>query len=80
METSDFEIIRLELKYCERCGGLWMRTRDSGDVYCPLCVAEMLDLPRPRPKKTIDAQANQGIHLVGQWEEWTIGYGERGNA
>ena len=42
------EVILLELKYCERCGGLWLRLRDVPDVYCASCVVEMLELPAPR--------------------------------
>jgi hypothetical protein len=37
--------MRLELKYCERCGGLWLRVWESEDVYCPGCVEDVLDLP-----------------------------------
>jgi hypothetical protein len=48
MEVEGFEVIQLELKYCERCGGLWLRLHDVQDVYCALCVVEMLDLPAPR--------------------------------
>jgi Zn-finger nucleic acid-binding protein len=32
MEIEGFEVIRLELKYCERCGGLWLRLQDVQDV------------------------------------------------
>jgi len=39
--------IELELKYCERCGGLWLRTRGEEAVYCPGCTARLAALPRP---------------------------------
>jgi len=26
--------VRVELKYCEHCGGLWVRERGAGVVYC----------------------------------------------
>jgi len=29
--------ILIELKYCERCGGLWLRPQGSGAVYCAGC-------------------------------------------
>jgi hypothetical protein len=35
MEFEGLEIVRLELKYCERCGGLWMRTWGTDDVIVP---------------------------------------------
>jgi hypothetical protein len=41
-------MIQLELKYCERCGALWLRLRGTQEVYCAACDLEMLDLPSPR--------------------------------
>jgi len=35
------DIIELELKYCERCGGLWLRARGTPQVYCNACVTAM---------------------------------------
>jgi Zn-finger nucleic acid-binding protein len=37
METERLEIVHLELKYCERCGGLWLRRRGEAHVYCNAC-------------------------------------------
>jgi Zn-finger nucleic acid-binding protein len=48
MESEDPEVVQLELKYCERCGALWLRRRGGLEVYCPPCDLEMLDLPAPR--------------------------------
>ena len=45
METENTEIIELELKYCERCGGLWLRIRGRDDVYCSSCALQISDLP-----------------------------------
>lgn len=45
MELEEVEIISLELKYCERCGGLWLRPAGSDDVYCAPCESSMADLP-----------------------------------
>ena len=28
MKIEDPEVIQLELKYCERCGALWLRLRE----------------------------------------------------
>lgn len=33
--------IQLELKYCERCGGLWLRPKGSGLVLCSGCTRVM---------------------------------------
>ena len=38
----------LELKYCERCGGLWLRPAGGGQVYCVACAQAMGELP-PAP-------------------------------
>ena len=35
----------LELKYCERCGGLWLRPVGGGQVYCVACARAMGELP-----------------------------------
>jgi hypothetical protein len=43
MEIANWEIIRLELKYCERCGGLGLRQRGTGKLYCAACAPEMSD-------------------------------------
>lgn len=51
METENMEIIELELKYCERCGGLWLRIRGRDDVYCASCALQVSDLPGAAPRK-----------------------------
>ena len=44
--------VRMELKYCEHCGGLWVREGGAG-VYCDRCAPKVADLPTPRaiPKR-----------------------------
>lgn len=51
MELEDRDLIFLELKYCERCGGLWLRMAGSEDTYCASCAIEMLELARPVRRK-----------------------------
>jgi Zn-finger nucleic acid-binding protein len=41
MEARECEVIQLELKYCERCGGLWLRRRGADEVYCAACAVKM---------------------------------------
>ena len=52
---------RVELKYCEHCGGLWVREGGAG-VYCQKCQPKVADLPIPKrqrrpklpaPKRTV---------------------------
>jgi len=40
--------LRVELKYCERCGSLWFREWGGGQVYCENCLPAVDDLPAPR--------------------------------
>jgi hypothetical protein len=42
--------VRVELKYCERCGGLWLRECGTGEVYCGTCRTQIADLPIPKKK------------------------------
>jgi len=37
--------VRVELKYCERCGGLWLRECGSGLIYCKGCEPDVTELP-----------------------------------
>ncbi len=50
---------RVELKYCEHCGGLWVREGGAG-VYCEKCQPKIADLPIPkrqrRPKLPVGPQ------------------------
>lgn len=42
--------IRVELKYCEHCGGLWVREGGAG-VYCEKCQPKIADLPIPKRQR-----------------------------
>jgi len=39
--------IQVELKYCERCGGLWLRQQGTKSVYCGGCRAFLAAMPNP---------------------------------
>jgi hypothetical protein len=47
-KDSGKEPVRVELKYCEHCGGLWVRERGAGMVYCDNCQLKVADLPVPK--------------------------------
>ncbi len=38
-------VIHVELKYCERCGGLWLRPEGAEEVYCATCRAVLAAMP-----------------------------------
>lgn len=42
--------VRMELKYCEHCGSLWLRRSGSETVYCENCQPRVAELP-PGNKK-----------------------------
>jgi hypothetical protein len=80
MEIEGLEIVRMELKYCERCGGLWMRTWGTDEIYCPLCAVEMSDLPVGGRKKRPRIPVNDRVEIKSQCEDWSRFCGEGGNA
>ena len=47
-KDSENKPVRVELKYCEHCGSLWMRERGAGVVYCDNCQPKVADLPIPK--------------------------------
>jgi len=49
-KNSEKSNVPVELKYCEHCGGLWVRERGAGVVYCDKCQPKVADLPIPKKK------------------------------
>jgi hypothetical protein len=49
-KESEKKSARVELKYCERCGGLWLRECGAGVVYCANCQPLVAELPPPKKK------------------------------
>jgi len=47
MSWTDGPKTGLELKYCERCGGLWLRPQGDSEVYCGGCRLRMAEMPQP---------------------------------
>jgi hypothetical protein len=39
--------ILVELKYCERCGGLWLRPEGTSGVFCASCHTILEAMPDP---------------------------------
>jgi hypothetical protein len=57
MELQDSNTIQMELKYCERCGALWLRLTGSNHIFCSPCSVILAGLARdPRFRE----QANPG--------------------
>jgi hypothetical protein len=51
--------VRMELKYCEHCGGLWVR-EGGGGVYCDKCSREDFGVADP------EKEAGEGHAACGE--------------
>jgi len=80
MEIDDLNIILLELKYCERCGGLWLRRSGSEDVLCEACAARGTELPGPLGRHPLRLALRTTIRVDGESREVLVMCGEGGNA
>jgi len=81
MKNEDPEVIQLELKYCERCGALWLRLRGTQEIYCAPCDLEMLDLPLPRKVPSRPrVPGNHKIESGTQAADGSAFYGQGGTA
>ena len=49
-KSKEANEVGMELKYCEHCGGLWVRERGAGTVYCEKCQPMVADLPAPKTR------------------------------
>ncbi|MGA7290412.1 MAG: hypothetical protein WBX02_20080 [Terriglobales bacterium] len=47
IEGAENPTMLVELKYCERCGGLWLRPQATNGVYCATCRACLAAMPDP---------------------------------
>lgn len=41
----------LDLKICEGCGRLWLRSHSLADVYCRRCTILFADFPAPHSRR-----------------------------
>jgi hypothetical protein len=61
--------VHVELKYCERCGGLWLRSRGTAGVHCRACckrLAAIRDGGGPLPAKTARRRRRKGGAVRGR--------------
>jgi len=70
MEPFEAGSIQLELKYCERCGALWLRPKDSDLLFCAGCARDMAGLvPGVRLARRRGAPENDRLTQVAFWSE-----------
>jgi Zn-finger nucleic acid-binding protein len=55
--------VAMELKYCERCGGLWLRRLGQDVVYCGGCQGQIVALLRAQQRGPKRAQAGNQAQI-----------------
>jgi Zn-finger nucleic acid-binding protein len=63
MESQE---IQVELKYCERCGGLWLRPRGTDGVYCSSCRVRLKAMPNPGEAPPREARSRRKARTRGR--------------
>jgi hypothetical protein len=53
------EYLRVQLKVCEGCGGLWFRTQSTGDVYGRCCAGKLAQHARAKPTQRGGRRTNR---------------------
>ena len=81
MESCGEVFEHVELKYCEGCGGLWLRPKGGEEVYCTECAMKMAELAQPRRRpRVLVVTVNSLEELEGCIAELTGIPTEGGNA
>jgi protein-arginine kinase activator protein McsA len=52
IETAEGTGLLMELKYCERCGGLFIRVQGNHRVHCSSCVLQVERIARPTTRRS----------------------------
>ena len=77
MESTERELLLVELKYCERCGGLWLRVAGSDEPFCASCAVAMREFPAPRGRRNRPRPRNEGrIEGLTEFEASVDFFGE----
>lgn len=80
MERLNIEIIEVELKYCERCGGLWVRPCGSERVFCGSCAPKMAEMELPTDRIRLQLPVEDDKSFEAALEELAALCSEGGNA
>ncbi len=65
MDRMEGQEIQVELKYCERCGGLWLRPRGADGVYCASCRVRLAAMPNPEEAPRREARRQRKPRVQG---------------
>ncbi len=79
------EVIHLELKYCERCGALWIRHAGSEEPYCVSCAEAVRQMSpssrhRTKPRMPGEKMPPRGIGSLDGAADWGSFYDAGGTA
>ncbi len=80
MERLEIEIIEVELKYCERCGGLWIRPCGSERVFCGSCAPKMAEMELPASRVIVQSAIDDDQSFEATLEQLAALCGGGGNA
>jgi len=70
VEANLCKLVAVELKYCERCGELWLRRVGVEEVYCASCVPELMDFPVARKLRRVTAlPVSEELQVEGRIEQ-----------
>jgi ribosomal protein L37AE/L43A len=71
MELQDVDAIQMELKYCKRCGALWLRLTGSDLIFCSPCSVILAGLARdPRFREPRGSNSRGGGKInTAFWSE-----------
>ena len=57
--------LRVDLKVCEVCGALWLRSETTTGAYCRHCTLRLADFPKPRERRKTGLR-RKSTHGAGQ--------------
>ena len=80
LEVMEQQLVVFDLKYCERCGGLWFRLEGDEEVYCPSCGPIMAELPVPRKRRKVQLSVADEPQMEACIEQLLGFCAEGGNA
>jgi hypothetical protein len=66
IDTMEGSEIQVELKYCERCGGLWLRRQGTNGVYCGGCRGCLAAMPDPGQAPPRKARSRRKARMQGK--------------
>ena len=51
--------VTFDIKICEACGRLYLRTENESGIYCAKCAAMLCDFPTPESRKLRGRKSKQ---------------------